>query len=172
MCSWSHFRPHYSGCPFPSPHLKGVGLRSSRPCPSARFKCSTRLHRRHGGSLGKAIQEGVPRLHRGPKAKPPRPTDWKCLRDCHLPAIDSDERRLRPLNHELWFTADPVANYEEHKSLVNIETNKQISSIGEGNDWLIGMAAVDSKLVQTSSDWNLQSYPTPVVLLSETITVL
>ncbi len=35
-------RAAISGCPFPSPHLKGAGLRSSGPCQSVKFKCCTK----------------------------------------------------------------------------------------------------------------------------------
>ncbi len=73
LFSWacSHLRPHCSGCPFPSPHLKGAGIRDSRPGLSARFECCSRQHPGHGGHFGKPIQEGVPGLQGDPNAKPP-----------------------------------------------------------------------------------------------------
>ncbi len=37
------------GCPFPSPHLKGAGIRNSGPCLGARFECCARQHQVHGG---------------------------------------------------------------------------------------------------------------------------
>ncbi len=39
------------------------------------------------GSFGKPIQEGVPGLQRGPKAKLARPTNSIFRDDCHLPAM-------------------------------------------------------------------------------------
>ncbi len=86
------------GALFPFPHLKGAGLRNSGPCPSAIFECCTRQHPGHGGHFGKPIQEGVPGLQRCPKAKPPRPTNLIIPSDCHLPAIDSSDGRLRPVS--------------------------------------------------------------------------
>ena len=49
------------------------------------------------GQFGKPIQEGVPGLQRDPKAKPPRLTYSIFRNDCHLPAMDSADRRLRPV---------------------------------------------------------------------------
>jgi hypothetical protein len=63
-------------CPFLSPH-QGTKLRNSGPCrPSARlkFECCSMQHPGHGGNFGKSV-EGLPGLQRGPKTKPPRPTD-------------------------------------------------------------------------------------------------
>ena len=36
------FRPHCSGCPFPSPHLKGAGIGNSGTSPRPRFEGCTR----------------------------------------------------------------------------------------------------------------------------------
>ncbi len=47
------------------------------------------------GSFGKPLQEGVPGLQRGPKAKLPRPT-FNFPRRLSPPNHDSADRRLRP----------------------------------------------------------------------------
>ncbi len=88
--SWacSHSRPHCSGCPFSSPHLKGARLRNSGPGLSARFECCARHHPGHGGHFGKPMKEGVPGLQRGLKATPPRLTYSIFRSDCQIPAID------------------------------------------------------------------------------------
>jgi hypothetical protein len=82
----------------PSRRLKvvGVGNRDSGPCQSARMEC-TRQNPGDGGHFGKPIQEVVPGLRRGPKAKPPCPTYSIFGSDCLLPALDSADRRLRPV---------------------------------------------------------------------------
>ncbi len=100
LCSVKIFvsvQPHCTGCPFPSPHYNGAGIRNSGPWPSARFECCARQHPGHGGLFGKPIMEGVPGLQRDPKAKPPRLTYSIFRSDCHLPAMDSADRRLRPV---------------------------------------------------------------------------
>ncbi len=68
MCAKSHFQIHCSGCPYSSPHVKGARLRNSGPSPSARFECCTMQHSGHARYFGEPIQEGVPRMQRGPKA--------------------------------------------------------------------------------------------------------
>ncbi len=54
-------------------------------------------HSGHECHFGKHIEERVPGLQRGPKAKTPRPTYsiFRVRGDCHLPAIDTADRRLR-----------------------------------------------------------------------------
>ncbi len=88
--------------PFPShlhTHLKGAGIRISGPCPSASFECCALQNSGHGGHFGEPIQEGVLELQRDPKAAPPRPAQSIFLSNCHLPAMDLPDRRLRPAVH-------------------------------------------------------------------------
>jgi hypothetical protein len=54
-------------------------------------------HPGQGGHIGKAAKKGVPGLQRGTKAKPPRPTCSIFRRNCHLPAMYSADKRLRPV---------------------------------------------------------------------------
>ncbi len=65
-------------------------------------ECDIRMPRRqrlrHGGHFGKPFKEGVPGLQRGPRAAPPRPTYSIFRSDYHLPAMDSADRRLRPVH--------------------------------------------------------------------------
>ncbi len=63
------------GVPFHTPPLKCVGLGDPGLCPRVRFQCCARQHQAHGGNFGKPIQEGMPWLQRGLKAKPPPPKD-------------------------------------------------------------------------------------------------
>ncbi len=85
-CEFSLIRPHCLGCHFPSPHLKGAGIGNSGTSPRPRFEGCTRQPSGKG-IFGKTIQEGVPGLQRGPKAKQPRPTYLIIRDDCHLPAM-------------------------------------------------------------------------------------
>ncbi len=72
-CACSLFRPHCSGCPFPSPHLKVMGSATQRQARD-RDSRAAKDNLRTRGIFGKPVQEGVPGLQRGPKAKLPRPT--------------------------------------------------------------------------------------------------
>ncbi len=69
---------------------------------NARFECCARQHPGHGGHFGKPIKEGVPGLQRGPKAKPPRLTYSIFRSYCHLPAMNSTDRRLRPVSSRFY----------------------------------------------------------------------
>ncbi len=77
-----------------SPHP--TSIRSLGPCPSARFGCCARQHPGHGSHFGYPMKQRMPGLQRRPKAKPPRPTYSIFRSDCHLPAMESADRRLRP----------------------------------------------------------------------------
>ncbi len=55
------------------------------------------------------MKEGVPELRQGPKAKPPRLTYSIFRSDCHLSAMDSADRRLRPVT-ALFLSGHPVGS--------------------------------------------------------------
>ncbi len=81
------------------PTPQGRGLGSSGSCLRTGFECCcTSQHSGLGGNFGTPIQERVPRMQRGPKARPPRPKDSTFRRDRGLPSMDSADRQVRPLS--------------------------------------------------------------------------
>jgi hypothetical protein len=77
-----------------------AGISNSGPCPSSRFERCPRQQLEYGGHFGKPLKKGastVPGLQPGPKAKPPRLTYSIFPNDCHLPTMDSADRRFRPV---------------------------------------------------------------------------
>ncbi len=84
------------GVPFPLFTPQGRRASQLRTVPEREM-----LHKAgHGGHFGNPIQDGVPGLQRGPKAKPPRPTFSFFRSDCHIPVMESADRRLRPVKRE------------------------------------------------------------------------
>ncbi len=61
-----------SGCLSLGTSSSKLKHRNSGPCPSARFECCAR---QQPGQGGKSTPEAVPGLLRGPKTKPPHPTE-------------------------------------------------------------------------------------------------
>jgi hypothetical protein len=67
-------------------------------------------HPQGGGNMGEThLRKGVLGSQRSPAAKPPRPTDSIVRSDCHLPAMDSADRRARPVSACVAHFQAPVA---------------------------------------------------------------
>jgi len=92
----SHSRPHCSGCPYPTPHLKGAGFSAAQE--DTRELCSKDAQ----GSLqdteatsAKLLRKECREMQAGPKAKLLAPQILILRSDCHLPAMDWADKRFR-----------------------------------------------------------------------------
>jgi hypothetical protein len=121
FCERAAFLPHCSGCPFPSPYLKGVGIRKKRIMPSARFERCARQHPGHGGHLGKPARSSRVAAWPEGQATPPH--------------VFNLQMRLSPPRHGFsWQAVTPgvkirvnaFLNPDWNKSKVNFECNKYV----------------------------------------------
>ncbi len=76
-----------SGCPSPLPTPQGAGIGNSGTCPRPSFEGLRQAALGTRGHFGKPIQEGVPGLQRGPRAKSPPATNSIFRSNSHLPAM-------------------------------------------------------------------------------------
>ncbi len=104
--SWacSLVRPHRSGCPFPSPHLKGAEIGDSGTCPRPRFEGCARRPLQAKRQLRRTYSGRSARVATRPESQAALPrTPYSIFRsDCRLPAA---VRRLRPADSERFLPA-------------------------------------------------------------------